>query len=129
MTDAMARRLTVFLLAFAALFGSLLGPTLSPSRAESETTQPRGCCGDACRCAENCPCAAKDDRGAPAGETPAAPAPARDQRAFLLHLPVLAATLLSDLPPTGRVPLPEAGDARRARSGREILAIVSRWTT
>lgn len=129
MAEAMARRLTVFLLAFAALFGSLLGPTLSTARADSETAQPRGCCGDTCRCAENCPCAAKDDRGAPAGETPAAPAPTRDQRAFLLHLPVLAATLLTDLPPAGRTTLPEAGDARRARSGREILAIVSRWTT
>ena len=125
----MARRLTVFLLAFAALFGSLLGPTLSPSRAESETTQPRGCCGDACRCAESCPCVAKDERGAPAGETPAAPAPARDQRAFLLHLPVLAATLLSDLPTTGRIALTEARQTAHARGGREILAIVSRWTT
>jgi len=125
----MARRLTVFLLAFAALFGSLLGPTLSTARADSEIAPPRGCCGDTCRCAENCPCAAKDDRGAPAGETPSAPAPTRDQRAFLLHLPVLAATLLSDLPPTGRMALPEARDANRARSGREILALVSRWTT
>jgi hypothetical protein len=129
MIATMARRLTVFLLAFAALFGSLLGPTLSTARAESETVQARGCCGDACRCAETCPCVAKDDRGAPAGEAPLAPVPTRDQRAFLLHLPVLSATLLSDLPPTGRMALREARDAHHVRSGREILALVSRWTT
>ncbi|MEY4117967.1 MAG: hypothetical protein RLZZ116_1295 [Planctomycetota bacterium] len=125
----MARRLTVFLLACAALFGSLLGPTLSTARAQSETVQSRGCCGDDCRCAETCPCVAKDERGAPSGEAPLVPAPTRDQRAFLLHLPALAATLLSDLPPTGRIALTEARPSAHARSGREILAIVSRWTT
>lgn len=125
----MARRLTVFLLALAALFGSLLGPALPTARADSEAAQPRGCCGEACRCAQTCPCAERDDRSVPAGELPPATAPSRDQRAFLLHLPALASSLLSEQPLDERLPPLQPQAPRCAPTGREILARVSRWTT
>lgn len=126
----MARRVTVFLLAFAALLGPMLSIASAASvLAESGAVQARGCCGSACRCAETCPCVAKNDRGAPAGDAPPAPPPARDQRTFLLHLPALASALLSDLPLRERVQLSHDSEIHLAPSGREILAIVSRWTT
>lgn len=156
----MASRLTALLLAVAALlapaFGALTqaqtdasSPTATrgaapdlardssaaSSSAASTSALPErsGCCGDACRCDQTCPCIARDERNAPTPDAPSLPAPTRDQRTVLLSLPSLVATLLAQLPDAAscrcaRLPL-TAADHGRPDSGRGILSLVSRWTT
>lgn len=121
----MARRLTALVLALAAL----LGPLVAAAPAAIERPARVGCCGESCRCDTSCPCAAKDDRGAPSGETPAAPAPTRDARAFLVLLPSQVATLELHNPRAGAFALPLRERDAPSRAGRAILELVSRWTT
>ena len=121
----MARRLTALLLALAAL----LGPLVAAAPAADERPARSGCCGASCQCDKACPCATKDDRGAPSGETPAAPATARDARAFLVLLPSLVATLELHDPRAGTFVLPACERGAASRAGRAILELVSRWTT
>ncbi len=154
---SMASRLTALLLAVAALlapaFGALtqaqadasfptaargLGaaPAFARDSAAASTSaipQRSGCCGDACRCDQTCPCIARDERNAPTPDAPSLPAPTRDQRTVLLSLPSLVATLLAQLPDAASCRCarhqPSAADHGRPDSGRGILSLVSRWTT
>ena len=121
----MARRLTALLLALAAM----LAPLAAVEPAAAERAPRAGCCGASCQCDDACPCASSDDRGAPAGESPAAPATTRDARAFLVLLPSLVATLELELA-CESVAADRCGlGGAPAPSGRAILELVSRWTT
>ena len=126
----MGRLATTILLAFAALLAPM---GVASSAAEAPPTR-RTCCGESCACDRNCPCARSDDRETPAPAAPAAPAGStsdREQRAQSLAtlLPSLVATLLA-APCDGPASFPsEESRAPRARSGREVLVMVSRWTT
>jgi hypothetical protein len=129
----MQRAIVTMLLALAALVapaaglagGSSHGRESMPVAARGES---RGCCGDRCTCAIDCPCASKSDPAEPMQDAPA-PQQTRDLRTVIVALPTRCA-------PTPTLPEVDAAftaTERRAgpslHAGRMLLAFVSRWTT
>lgn len=116
------------LLALASVLG--VAPDASAARAH-DAPAARNCCGDNCRCGERCPCSVDDAPATPDGDTrPALPERSRGERAAFVALLVACADAVTVLEPVDLgAPSRAATELPAPPSGRERLALVSRWTT
>lgn len=125
----LSRGLSLFLVLLA-----MLSPMATAFRAVDEAVKTAatrdGCCGPACQCGDRCPCIQRQEHGDPVSSQPLSPPVPRDQNTlhFSVHERIdftVAAWTLS----AQTVRSLHSTDFPHDRSGRVILALVSRWTT
>ena len=88
------------------------------------------CCGEMCRCGDDCACAVDETPDAPHGEQPALPERSRGERTLVAswHAPGTTLVTLASPVDLGAFTRAETSPAA-APSCRLRLALVSRWTT
>lgn len=130
--DAMPLRLTQFLAALVTTLAFALAPCANFAIAATDAhaaSDAGACCGGNCTCGDSCPCAGGDERSDDERGSQDAPREREERRSVGSPLPQGApAAPAIDETGVSRGRAEPAAEAH-APAGRELLALISKWTT